>query len=310
MNRVRFVVRFYLPLLVGIGVLITIPAFRNAIAHATTQGRSTDIPLPLGLSFLGLPVLSISIPLSKVWLGSIGLPLLEFILPTVLFLYAINIDLSKYFPSKLDMHVLFDQEGIEEALERLRLTGKRQRKHNIPTEWRNLTDTYDNFIRTSFEELGKRLFDDEPPFKPAHIQREMLSANGNTTYSIRRTHPFQYRIEQGAGALEHSISIPSEAQFNFSTAFELQSTNGEYIRPKLTDFVFSFFRWFVIFPRFKQFLLMRDGPWELRNFNHTIIGASQLKLFPFPSIGATVYFWEMDELMVPIAYGVLTTAKN
>ena len=179
--------RFYTPLAFGI-CLLTFPFFVSNVGG----------PLTLAFNF---------------WFISIGnLPMPDWYLQlpprligVFLVSWAIQADFAKFFPSKLNMKVHFDAQGISKALKRF--TTKETDDLNLlpPTHWPYQQQQYRKRVakrlaKTASQNIAAWLS------RPAALTDSNVHGSGTTDFKIRRESLLEYNIM----ACEGDLNIKGE----------------------------------------------------------------------------------------------------
>jgi hypothetical protein len=108
MDIFPFLLRFYGPILIGVLMLLLAVLVPRLVSDTTKLHFEPDFILPfLGLK-LPLPLRIERVSVFRVIL--VGMSLVSFI-------FALAIDFSKYFPSKMRMDIYFDVRGIQRTVD-------------------------------------------------------------------------------------------------------------------------------------------------------------------------------------------------
>jgi hypothetical protein len=289
-----FILRFYLPLLIAL-VLVCLVVFSPKVRIAT-RSRSKPVPAEIEVKFL---FLGISIPLG-VWLKKV------WIIRTLLVATALSLVVTTagtnfidFLPQRLEMDVYFDPAGLKRTLS----TFSREELTDlgVSPDWEQYVERYDAAVRDSLTELWERSNRTNRPALPTII-RSYIHGRGETTILAERVGVFVYRITESRGLLKFDVDAPRSPQSHFATSFTLLETANNHIRPKLSSLLTA--PSLVLRPEFKQILSIDDGLADA-SFDHVVIGATKIRLLPFPEFGDTVYLWKSPiGKSVPVAYAV------
>lgn len=283
-----FALHFYVPLLISgflIFIVVASPKFVNLKPGLEINGE---------VSVLGIHV-PLPIWLERVWLLRVVLLAASF----ASLIRAISIDLSKFFPSRLQMDVYFDAKGIERSLKLF--TKDELDDVSLAINWKQHISSYDESVRSSLGRLWRPHDHREVP-DIADFARDLIHARGSTRFVVKKVGPISYRIVQSSGRLDYDWDVPRKPRRSFCTVFELRETANNHLRPHLWKLLKT--RSIVLKPEFKQFFSVEAGG-EHAPFDHIVIGLTKALVFPFPQITNTIYLWKLpDETSVPVAYGV------
>lgn len=284
----RFLLRFYVPIIVGV-TLIGL----GLSADLTTGSSGIPVQISVGLASLNI---TIPIPayLSKEWA-----PILIFVgAGGSAILIGIMVDFSKFFPEKIQMDVFFDIDGLQQALVSFR-EDELSLVH-IDPEWRNRIEIYDNLVRITLIELSNTVSPEQHILDFSLFNRDTLHAHGSATFRVERIGLLSYRMLESQGYLDHTVDAPHSTTIRFKTEFSLRSTRHDHLRPKIKDLFYGL----VLRPEFKQILRIGTEAMEAKIFDHTVIGLTRIKIFPFPSFSSTIYLWNQEgtQTTVPVAY--------
>ncbi len=285
-----FVSRFYAPIAASF-ILLTLAIFTPKVL---SQSGSQAVEAEIKLAFIGIKV-----PLSTFESNFYLIKLTLMILGLVLLAYAINIDFAKYFPQRLKLDAYFDPKGIARTLATFQPVDLA--RMNIEPNWINHLADYDSDVVTSLKRVWKALGQSDPwPDPKDESPREYFHCSGETTFVVHRKGLLTYKVVEADGQLKYSADYPRRERKDFGGVFSLRETAASYIRPKLLDLVKS--PSVLIAPEFMQ--VFRVDSWRSEGpFDHILIAATRITLFPLPTFGDSVYLWKGPTgRWVPIAY--------
>jgi hypothetical protein len=289
---IRFAVRFYGPLVLAIVVV-------SALLLSPQVTAGSPLQLEMGVS---VGIFGFSIPL-ETWLKNEWLVQVAALFAAIgAVAYALAIDFSLYFPSRLKMDVYFDKKGLSRSL---RLFSPAELSEIAPDpNWERSIDTYDASVMEGLRALWTaRGSDDAPPM--VDIRRDSVHAQGEAKLCVSRAGWLLYKISEGSGILHVGFDIRNRNTFRFRSEFYLRESSDNYIRPRLLDLMRS--PSVVLRPEFKQvFQIERGGPDA--PFDHVVIGLTKLRLLPTPSFTDTIYLWRTaNGDTVPVAYAIYSS---
>jgi hypothetical protein len=289
---IRFVVRFYGPLLIAVVVL-------SALLLGPRVTAGSQVELEMGVS---VGVLGFKIPL-ETWFKNGQLVQIGGIFAALgCVAYALTIDFSHYFPSRLRMDVYFDKKGLSRTLR----TFSKSELSEIapPSDWETKIEQYDASVLEGLRLLwSARGAEDAPP--AADIRRDSVHAQGETKLCVIRSGWLLYKISEGSGLLQIGLDVRNRNTFRFRSEFHLRESADNYIRPNPFHLLRS--PTVVLRPEFKQvFQIERGGPDA--PFDHLVIGLTKLRLLPTPSFTDTIYLWRgPDDETIPVAYAIYSS---
>lgn len=217
-------------------------------------------------------------------------------------IYALAIDFSLYFPSRLKMDVYFDKKGLSRTL---RLFSAAELLEIAPSpNWEQGIEGYDASVLEGLRMLwAARGSDDAPPM--VEINRDSVHAQGEAKLCVSRSGWLLYKISEGSGILHIGLDIRNRNTFRFRSEFYLRESSDNYIRPRPLDLLRS--PTVVLRPEFKQvFQIERGGPDA--PFDHVVIGLTKLRLLPTPSFTDTIYLCRTaNGETVPVAYAIYSS---
>lgn len=283
-------VRLYLPMLAGIVAIAAMIAVRQQARRLNVSGEPAIIELDLGLIRLPIRVrrsflLYAICVCALLWSGAI----------------AITRNYASLFPSKLNMEVFYDRDGLEATIDALPLHD-RDALHMAQRWWE---------IRATYYQRLDREITSALPHTPRFFAGGELAVHstGETTFVVKKVSGWQrYHIEVAEGELLHTLELPNQTPRQLLTAFAKLDTSSDYLNPSLSDLVMR--RGFVIRSRFKQYF----GAMKVAHgaaFKVSIVGVTRVTLFPLPDFSNTLYLADMQGVgLVPIAYAVYLPAER
>lgn len=208
--------------------------------------------------------------------------------------YYLHIDLSEFFPSHFEMEVFYDQDGLADSLS----TFSPEELSNlgyVPGNEQSATRYYSTLDKKLNGLLGYEGF--------FSISDGVVYSHGDTTFKVTKTKGIHnYYISEARGELSHTLERPQHPAIHFKSFFEKLPSSGDYIRPNVLDFIFN--NHIVIRPRFKQIVAEQNRSLGVL-FDHSLVGATKVYLFPYPKFSNTVYFFDtVEDGLVPIGYAV------
>jgi hypothetical protein len=287
MTTVKFLTRFYVPILIGLGLIVagTLLSFPEGSIQAPT----------LKVSLLGL---SAELPVPDRLRSEVVARCLFWIVGSAFGLFGLTADFSSFFPRRLKMDVFFDTQGISESIDAYPNSARQTLR--VDQSWKDQLHRYDSVVKETLREI---LLAEGADVRSANaLKRANLHAHGETTLVVRRVSPLCYRICESDGHLEHRVDAPGVRSFAFRTEFALRPTAHDYIQIRIRDVLCG---GHLLRPEFKQVLRVH-GFAGARAIDHVVVGATMIRVVPVPWIGRTVYFWRDGEhgKTVPIAYAV------
>ncbi|WP_144290014.1 hypothetical protein [Ideonella sp. A 288] len=285
-----FVSRFYAPVAASL-VLLTLAIFTPKVL-SPSGGQAVEAEIKL--AFIGIKV-----PLSTLEADFYLIKIVLLTLGLLAFLYAINIDFSKYFPRRLKLDAYFDPKGIARTLATFR--PEDLVRMNIESNWLNHLADYDSDVVSSLKRVWNALGHTDPwPDPKEESPREYFHCSGETTFVVQRKGLLTYKVVEAEGQLLYSADYPRRERKDFGGVFSLRDTSASYIRPNLIDLIKS--PTVLIAPEFMQ--VFRVDSWRNEGpFDHILIAATRIALFPLPSFGDSIYLWKGPTgRWIPIAY--------
>ena len=233
--------------------------------------------------------------------SKIVINLLIIILSLALLAFPAFRDYSKFFPSRYDMEVFFDEKGIESTLKDY--AKDEIESLNLNDQWREERKEYLNNLTSDISIiLGIDSF-----FIKGH---EYIHSEGSTTFFVEKVEGWQkYHIKEAKGNLKHVLDLPKSKQTKtFHSKFELQSTRNNYITATISDIYLTYTK--ILKPHFKQIASLTPGGDEII-YHHSLIALIKVRFFPISKIGDTIYLVKSkDEITwVPIGYAIYKPFK-
>ena len=287
-DTLLFVLRVYPALLAGFALLFILFTIEFDEVGDTDHYKAT---INLGFLMADIPMRGMS---SRRWLVRIAVG----VLGILLILYSVSVDASRYFPQNLSMNVYFDVEGIERQLQRFDdddIAGL-----NISDQWKEKIAVYDTSTVESLNALVEQVDSSNSAFFESDV-RDSIYAVGTTTFKVRKVSMLRYRITESNGLLVHTIDPKHGVSRQFESEFTLRETSHNFIQPSLGQLFSSY----LIRPEFKQIFSLGPLFGVSKSTDHVVIGATNIRVLPFPSIGDTIYLLSLQNgQTVPMAYSV------
>lgn len=234
--------------------------------------------------------------------SKIVINLLIIICSFTLFAFPAFRDYSKFFPSRYDMEVFFDERGIEHTLKE-DYSKDETKSLNLNDQWREERKEYLNNLSLDISNiLGIDDF-----FNNGH---EYVHSEGSTTFFVEKVEGWQkYHIKEAKGNLKHVLDLPKSKQTKtFHSKFELQSTSNNYITATISDIYLTYTK--ILKPHFKQIASLTPGGDE-EIYHHSLIAMIKVRFFPISKIGNTIYLVKSKDgiTWVPIGYAIYKPFK-
>jgi len=289
-NSARFTLRFYAPLAVAVLLLLLMIFSPKLILN------ESQVKLEAGFQ---IGVLGIKVPLAT-WLEHVWV--IRAVLMSVIaanLVFALTIDFSLYFPSKLRMDVYFDVRGLERTLSLF--TNESGGEAFLADDWHTLVSEYDRDVSASLDGLWKKRGFQGTPTQDEYV-RDLLHARGETTFKVNKIGWLVYKIVESQGLLEYELDVPKKPRRRFRGEFYLRDSVANHIRPSLRDLLRS--PSVILRPEFKQVFAIEEGGADAP-FDHILVGMTRVLLLPVPSFSNTLYLWKAKNgRAVPVAYCV------
>ncbi len=289
-STLHFIGRFYFPLLASLAAFVLAFVPRRPVSQTVVTSSQID-PKP---HLLGV----------KVWANGVARPILLAALSLSSLIYALAVDFSVYYPSRLNNDLYYDVRGIERTLASLGRNWSAQ--FGIPENWANRLDDYDRDAIANIKKAWRR--DGIPDVWPDEgSPREFFHGTGETTFHVERLSFLTYRIKDSQGAHTYYIDLPRQIRQEFvgSSALLRRGESSNFIRPNLLSLLAS--PTHIITPEYMQIFGRRSNrsPSEAQDFDHVLVAATKLTLLPIPSFGNTLFLWKSPKGdWLPIGYAV------
>ncbi len=208
--------------------------------------------------------------------------------------YYVTLDFTQFFPDRLDVEVFYDHQGLQSSMNVF--TGEELTRLGYRTGNEHLAKEYDKDLDLKIKDLLKL----DGFFS---VSDGVVHSSGETTFEVARTKGIHnYHIEASKGELAHSLERPNHKTLKIKSFFEKLPSVHDYLRPTFRDILVK--KEIVMAPRFRQIVAeqnLSDGV----IFDHVLIGATKVYLFPYPSFSNTVYLFDSATGgSVPIGYAV------
>jgi len=260
-----------------------------ALVGALSVERSKSDPhlkfVPFDLNFL-----EIEVPISNIVLTRVVLGVLALLSLTV----ALLTDYSELYPKALKMDVYFDQQGIYKILRSFSVSERLQL---------GIVEDYEPFQAIYYDMIDKELERVLGVSVPFADHREDIHSEGETTFIVEKVNGVQrYHLEESEGKLRHVLERRREPPLQFMTFFEKKHSSRDYFEGTAWDLIRG--RGCVIAPLFNQ-ILAENMKTSGRVFDHAVVGATRIRLYPFPSYSTTLYLAVMEGGgLAPVGYAV------
>jgi hypothetical protein len=129
--------------------------------------------------------------------------------------------------------------------------------------------------------------------------KRYLHCEGSVRVDIEKVDLWNYRVVQSTGTITHILLEPNQPEKKIVTQFDkLPFPAYDYLTLKPMD-LFGF----TFQTQYRQLLPKNDLTQPI--FTRTIIAATKVAIFPWPSVSNTIYFTSVGDGLVPIAYARL-----
>ena len=212
-----------------------------------------------------------------------------------MFPYYLTMDYSKFFPTHMEVETFYDQDGIRETL-----------KIFSEDELTNLgvIKNYSEYADEHYKYLDDQLKEVLRPFEKGFfsVKQGSVYSKGTTSIHVEKTDGIHnYYVKESSGSFTHILEAPKMKSISYLSYFEKKATSRDFIRPTVLQILID--REYLLSTEYKQILA------EHRNsngseFDHKLLVATKLYLFPMPSFSNSVYLKEVGDKRIPIAYAV------
>ena len=290
-TNAAFVKRFYVPILVAI-ILSSLVVFTPKIL---STGASATLEAEIKIAIIG-----IKIPLATFEQNAVLVRSSVLTLCVLLAGYAVNVNFANYFPQRLRLNAYFDVNGIEHTLRTFPASDIEQLE--ISPGWKEEISEYDRDMVASLKGVWQQQGLDDP-WPQNESPRDYFQCRGETTFVVHRKGVLTYKVVAAKGDLTYVADFPRRERKTFRGLFNLRDTVSSYIRPNLFSLLKS--PSVLIAPHFMQ--VFKIDSWNESGttgpFDHILIAATRITLFPVPSFGDSIYLWKGSSgKWVPIAY--------
>ena len=200
-------------------------------------------------------------------------------------------DYSGFFPDRMKVHALYDNEGIERFLKSI--SARDFRRLRTAPEWQPKKKAY-------FENLNKELREQEQNFRFSESYGRTVS-DGVLLFRVRSLGwgAQKYQIEEAKVWFEHETEISGdEHPKTLQTEAEIDPVHAQ-LTGSIKDVFLS--GGLLITPEFKQ--KFRLSPSSEATFHHSLVCATRVDIFPYPNLSETLYLKRLsDGKLVPIGY--------
>ncbi len=237
-----------------------------------------------------LPFINMSIPITSRVLCRLILVGLSL----TCFYYYLVLDFSKFFPSRYEMDVFYDEKRIKNALSQF--TEDELKEIGFSGYDKNITNTY-------YEDLDKKINSMLNYQGFFSLKDGIVHSHGEADFEVIKKSGFhKYRIKKAKGELTHILKRPNTGDKSVKSFFELMPTSYDHLNPSFSDMFIK--RRIILQPRFEQIFAEKyrsDGVL----FDHTLVSITRVVLFPVPTFKNSVYFYETSNgRLIPIAYSM------
>lgn len=288
-----FANRFYIPILVSL-LLISLVVFTPRVLSVSAPA-ALEAEIKIAIIGIKVPLASFeqSAAIAKTSVVGIAVLLLAF---------ALNVNFSKYFPQRLKLNAYFDIPGLERTISTF---SPKQIAHlQIDDDWKKHVAEYDNDVVSSLKGVWQQqgLTD---PYPNDESPRNYFQCSGETIFVVEKKGFLTCKVVAAKGDLAYLADFPRRERKTFRGLFTLRDTSASYIRPNLFDLLRT--PSVLIAPEFLQ--VFRIEAWNDTGatgpFDHILVAATKITLFPVPSFGDSVYLWKATTgKWIPIAYCV------
>lgn len=201
-------------------------------------------------------------------------------------------DYSFLFPSRLNVDIYFDDEGLEKTLKIFSGTIK------VMSDYRAERDAYIVEINHQLTQISNNF--------ELNTLRGRISGSGSLTFLISKQYDGvqKYKIEKANGRISYRDSMhrgmsPMDMEFN------LAATDSNEID---VDFdAFAFKHVVFIMPEFTHYVYY--SPTDIRMMAN-VVAATAVRFFPYPEISRTLYLVRRQGNLIPIGYGIYFLEKE
>lgn len=286
-----FIAYFYILIISGLGLIVASVRLRTQATEPTTAQTTTQISIPLVFFEFKVPL-----PFALSRTASIRIFLCS--VAFVMFGLAACTNFGNAFPRRMNISVFYDLQGITQELNAFSLEELNELK--VPPDWIERQTEYDATIRRSLGVLWAKL-DSTLAMDTAYVRRDYLYAVGETTFEITRLGFLYYKITSSEGTLRQVIQGPGIDASPFFTFFELRESRASYLRSDIIQLLQH--PVILLKPEFQQSISLEVRHSPRITFEHIVIGATKIHLFPHPRFSSTVYLWVApDGMRIPIGY--------
>ena len=237
------------------------------------------------------PFLNISIPITSRVLCRLILVGLSL----TCFYYYLVFDFSSFFPSRYEMDVFYDEEGINNALSQF--TEDELEEIGFSGYDKNIANSY-------YENIDKKI-NSLLNYQGFFTAKDgIVRSHGKSNLEVTKNSGFhKYHIKELEGEATHILERPNTGNKSVKSYFKLMPTSYDHFNPSFSDMFIK--RRIILQPRFKQ-IFAEDNRSDGILFDHVVVGLTRVVLFPVPVFNSAVYFYKASNgKFVPIAYAVL-----
>jgi hypothetical protein len=200
-------------------------------------------------------------------------------------------DYSEFFPKRFGITVYFDNQGIQDVLNKY--SSKELKRLNLMTAWEPEKEAY-------FKRLNQKLESGGFNFRFSNGYPPTLGSGQGTLAGekVKRWGFQKYKIVEGSG----NLSFETRAQpLHLRTTYELADSRGNDVEAGMLD-VFLM-RPMMIMPEFHQVFHRTIEAQD--EFDHILVTATKIKFLPIIDLGSTLYLYPQENgFRIPIGYAV------
>jgi hypothetical protein len=283
------IVQLYLPFVFSIFCIILL--FCVEKGEVEKGNASAKINL---FPFFDLNFFSINLPIKSVRVARVYLICIALISSSILLFY----DYSEFFPKHFHMQVFFDKEGIKDSLNAF--SKDELQKLGVPENYEDYQNQYYSDLDTSISNILET--DTFFRIQGSSINKQFVHCEGQTSFIVEKLSGIQnYYIRESQGELIHILERPDMPKLEFRSFFEKLNTRYDYLSASLKDIFIN--RSYILLPHFKQINAAKLKS-EGIEFHHTVIGLTKIYFLPYPKFSHTVYLYNSDMGLIPIAYAI------
>jgi len=208
--------------------------------------------------------------------------------------YFLSVDFSEFFPDQFQMEVFYDPSGIRSSLSTFSSDELKELGYNPAN---------DKKAFAYYEALDKELKSLLRYHGFFTLRDGIVHSNGQTSFKVIKTKGINsYYIETSKGELLHTLDRPHHKPIEFRSFFDKLPSPYDYVRPTITDILAK--KSVLLEPRFRQVIAELNKS-EGVVFDHVLVSATKVFLFPYPKFSNSVYFYDSGkDGLIPVGYAV------